>query len=416
MNDQWPVDRADASDPAEPAALTADDRRAHERWALELSSLPTAAGREGRVVRWIERWVAARPELRIVRDDAGNMIVEHAEAPDPSEQRPLLIASHLDHPAFVVEGMLGESAARLSFRGGVLDAYFQSAPIDIVLGGEGLDESETVRATVVEAGKPDPYRACVCEFASPADAVRVSVGDIGRWAMPGPAIEEGELRTHACDDLAALAASLAALDALRARDDARHARLLLTRAEEVGFIGAIHACRGGFLPRGSRVLMLENSRSFPESPVGGGPVVRVGDRLSIFDPAFTGALVKLCERIDERRRPENAKPGEGFRFQRKLMPGGACEATVYHAWGFEASCVCLPLGNYHNMADLERVQAGDEEAVAKARCDREFIAVADYHGLVDLLIESALGLGTVKPMRDRLDTMYDERKAVLTGG
>ena len=33
------------------------------RYALELADLPTAAGREQRVVAWIERWVAARAGL-----------------------------------------------------------------------------------------------------------------------------------------------------------------------------------------------------------------------------------------------------------------------------------------------------------------------------------------------------------------
>ena len=37
------------------------------------------------------------------------------------------------------------------------------------------------------------------------------------------------------------------------------------------------------------------------------------------------------------------------------MPGGACEATAFSAYGYESTCLCLPLGNYHNMHDIDVV-------------------------------------------------------------
>ena len=61
-----------------------------------------------------------------------------------------------------------------------------------------------------------------------------------------------------------------------------HVALLFTRSEEIGFIGAIGAAREGTVPKGARLVCLENSRSFPhDSPIGAGPIVRVGDRLSV---------------------------------------------------------------------------------------------------------------------------------------
>ena len=62
-------------------ALSANTRRTHERWLMELTSLPTASGREDRVIAWIARWVAARRNLVLTRDRAGNLLVRQAVRP-----------------------------------------------------------------------------------------------------------------------------------------------------------------------------------------------------------------------------------------------------------------------------------------------------------------------------------------------
>ncbi|MEZ6210536.1 MAG: hypothetical protein R3B46_04715 [Phycisphaerales bacterium] len=36
------------------------DRATAEQWLLELTSIPTAAGREDRVIAWIREWVGGR--------------------------------------------------------------------------------------------------------------------------------------------------------------------------------------------------------------------------------------------------------------------------------------------------------------------------------------------------------------------
>jgi len=326
---------------------------------------------------------------------------------DADESRPpLLITAHLDHPAFVVDGMVGDAAVRLAFRGGVLDPYFRDAPIDIITG-----DDRVIGARIVQAGPATPFRACVAELETdePDAAIAIAPGDIAVWRMDPPLIEGGLIHTHACDDLAAVAAALCAFDELRAVPAAAHVRLLFTRAEEVGFIGAIWALKNATVAPESRMILLENSRAFPDSPIGAGPVVRVGDRMSTFSPVLTAAISKAAEDL-ERARKDSPTP---FRWQRKLMPGGACEATAYQAWGHEAACICLPLGNYHNMADLERVQAGDPVAIAQARCDREFVALADVEGLIDLLIAIGAHLADAPSLVARLETMYNERASVL---
>ena len=98
------------------------------------------------------------------------------------------------------------------------------------------------------------------------------------------------------------------------------------------------------MPRGSRVIALENSRSFPDSPIGGGPIVRVGDRLSIFTPWLTNACAKRAEELAgapaQPTASQTAASAAGkMRWQRKLMAGGACEASVFCAYGYDATCL-----------------------------------------------------------------------------
>jgi endoglucanase len=194
------------------------------------------------------------------------------------------------------------------------------------------------------------------------------------------------------------------MERLRESPGAAHVRLLFTRAEEIGFIGAIAACKLGTIPKNARIIALENSRSFDDSPIGGGPIVRVGDRLSIFNAALTGAIAKVAENL-------NGK--SALVWQRKLMAGGACEASVFQAYGYESTCVCLPLGNYHNMENLTRVQAGDEAAIASAKAGAETISVSDYRGMIALLEACALGLEEVEPLISRMERLYLEKAFVL---
>src|SRR5690606_10566888 len=168
-----------------------------------------------------------------------------------------------------------------------------------------------VGATVASLTEGEPFNDVAARLDRPAE---VTVGDVATWELPGPEILDtdngaGEthacLHTPACDDLAALAAALSALEELRllraAGERTADARVLLTRAEEIGFVGAIGAARSGTMPKNARVLALENSRSFPhDSPIGGGPIVRVGDRISVFSPQLTSAVAAVAEDLFQR--------------------------------------------------------------------------------------------------------------------
>jgi endoglucanase len=389
-----------------------DRRPTHHRWLTELTAIPTAAGHEHRVVDWITRWSAERPDLTLTRDPVGNLVL--APRTPWSDEPPIYITAHLDHPAFVVERAIAPATLELAFRGGVMDDYFPGARVAI----HSSDALPLLTTITEKIEAPDShFKHFHADLDAPSDAPRP--GDVGVWDLPAPEIIDGQLHTNACDDLAAVAAALATCDELLrlagAGEPVQNVRILFTLAEEVGFVGAIGACRNATMPADSRVIALENSRSFDDSPIGGGPIVRVGDRMSVFSPTLTGAIAKRAEEIaggpaQPTAQQKNADRPK-WRWQRKLMAGGACEATVFTAFGYEATCLCLPLGNYHNMADLTAVQAGTN--TTPPRVGREHIALADFDGLVDLLIGCAQSLERTPAMLDRLERLWTERAHII---
>ena len=370
-----------------------------EQLLLDLTTIPTAAGHENRVQAFLDSWLSKRARnVKWKRDRAGNLLIRHR---NPGRKQPLLITANLDHPAFVVRGVDGLEVD-LEFRGGVQDVYFENARIELF---DSRDQRSTARITNLDS-KAKPFKTARARLSRKSPDL--TAGDIGRWAFPKATISAGRLRTDACDDLAAVAAALTAFDSIRKRKGCEHVGLLFTVAEEVGFLGAIEVARnatsgrGGLIPRSSRLICLENSRSFAESPIGGGPIVRVGDRISVFSPSLTNIISHVCT--------EETKRDPGFTWQRKLMPGGACEATAFSTFGFESTCLCLPLGNYHNMADVDEVMSGK----TPARVKREEIGMSDFHGLVRMLDLIARKLDDADgSVRTLLDDLYEKRRFVM---
>lgn len=405
---------------------------------LAVTAIPSASGREEGVVAFVRRWVGERPDLTLKADPAGNLVIgfrpaarRGGRAKAGARPAPLFFTAHMDHPAFVVEKVRtvrsshGGPTVELSFRGGVMDVFFEHAPITIHTEGGPVPA-----ALVGPAGAASPLgKMYLAEVDDPEGLLvgDIKVGDVATWQLPPAEIDaRGMLHTLACDDLSAVAACLCVLERLRGLRAAgarvEHARVLLTRSEEIGFIGAIAACRHKTMPRGSRVIALENSRAFADSPIGGGPIVRVGDRLTVFTPWLTAACGQRAEELfggasSPASSQTRAQSTARRPWQRKLMAGGACEASVFCHYGYDATCLCLPLGNYHNMANLDELQAGTYDAtlLGPPRCAREFVHTQDFLGLVDLLVglaEALPGPGRSE-FGARVDKLFREKQHVL---
>ena len=352
-------------------------RATAERWLAELANLPTAPGLEHMVVDWVTRWVARRDDLELDRDLGGNVFVTqrgHSRVP------PVLAVAHMDHPAFV----LLDGDGHFEFRGGVDAPYFTDAEIVLVSRTDGPSGRVIEYDPETGSGR--------AEFLG-----EVAPDDIAMWRFDDTSQKAGRFRAPACDDLAGVAAALAALDRARGVPGLRHFGVMLTRAEEVGLIGAIHAAKEGTIQEGSRLLSIETSRELPNAPIGDGPIIRIGDRATVFDHDLSNRLCDAARRA-------------GIAHQRKLMDGGGCEATAFGAYGYRATGLCLALGNWHNRGNLTEVEAGDLEAAVPKL---EEISVDDFHGLIDLLLIAAVAVDEGLSTSSSLDDLYESNRQYL---
>lgn len=354
-----------------------------------MTNLPTATGHEAGVAEHLRAW-AAGLGLDVAADGCGNLTVRRPGVDGPNS---VYFTAHLDHPAFVVETVESETTLLARFRGGVGDAYFVEAGVR--MGARAGRITDLLETRAQAAGKnPNADQLVRVQFDAPHNA---TCADFLTWDLPASRIADGLLHAPVCDDLAAVAAMLPAYERLlEAPETMGDVRLFFTLAEEVGFVGAIGACREKTIPMDALVVNLENSKAQPEAPIGAGPIVRVGDRISVFDPALTFAVGQVAENL--------AKDQPEFKWQRKLMPGGACESTAFMLWGHRAAALCLPLGNYHNQDEANRKIAP------------EFIAVADYLGLVELLVALGKNLQTAPGtagLKERLEKRFEALAPII---
>jgi putative aminopeptidase FrvX len=109
-------------------------------------------------------------------------------------------------------------------------------------------------------------------------------------------------------------------------------------------------------------------------------------------------------------RLSDAATRAGIVHQRKLMDGGGCEATAFGTYGYEATGLCLALGNWHNRGNLSEVEAGDKRAAVPML---EEISVDDFHGLIELLLVAATAFDEARSRTASLDELYESNRHYL---
>ena len=303
-----------------------------------------------------------------------------------------VFTAHMDHPGFVAREMIDQRHLRADFRGWVKVEYVRGT--DVLF----FDGTREIRGIVAETTVENydqravPHEVIV-EVEGPVAAGSPGMFDLGEGRYDG-----GKFYCRALDDLGGAAACLAMLDELHRRPPSAPVAVLLTRAEEEGFIGCIAVCKDGkLLKKSDRVVAIECSSVQPAAPQGHGVIIRVGDRTSVFNSGLTYFLGQQADELKKR--------DASFRHQRALMPGGTCEATVYDIYGYTAASLCVALGNYHNM-DTHRQQLG-----------AEFIDVADWRNMVKLFVRLANRGHEFKPghaeLKARVLKRFDRLKKFL---
>ena len=277
----------------------------------QVMETPTAPFHEYHMAATIRSLLAPLPHVTLDEDSFGNLIVRYQRGRKPAK---LAFAAHLDHPGWVKNAQDPENGEP-EFLGGV---------------------------------PKDRLEKCAVKW----------FGDFGMWDLPAYELtKDGLIRSRACDDLIGCVEIVALFHELERLEAEATCYGLFTRAEEVGFIGAVQLAKKWPLPKGVRFVSLETSAPRGGAEMGKGPVVRVGDRLSVFDDAVTAELL-------------DAATAEKIEVQRALLDGGSCEATATQLWGIPSAAMSVILGNYHNCdpdggIDVEYVSLADVKALIK---------------------------------------------------
>jgi endoglucanase len=355
--------------------------------ARRLLSHPAAPYHEQATRREVER-ICSEHGLDFRRDAFGNVVVQLQTAP---KERAIVLAAHLDHPGFEIVRKIGNGRWLARFCGGVPDEYFRAGvPVRLMPGGARGKLGRVVN----RKQRAYEVHATGTVTTSPSFAV---------WELEDFAVRGDRIYARACDDLIGVASILATLIELKRSRARVNVMAALSRAEEVGFGGALTLGGSRGLPGDALVISLETSHELPGVQMGQGVILRVGDRSSVFSPIGMRFLSEVAANLNGAGRTTSNRK-QKFLFQRGLMSGGTCEGTAYQELGFQTAAVCVALGNYHNCAPGKKIAS-------------EYVSIADACGMVSLLVATARQMPhfetLVRRLPDRLEKLAREAQSKL---
>ncbi|MBY0472031.1 hypothetical protein K2X30_12770 [bacterium] len=350
-----------------------------ESTLFDILSQPTAPFRESYVISTFQKLFDAE-KVPYFLDPIGNIVVgvkskaEYLKLVRAKEAEPLrFFIAHTDHPGFHGVNWKSPTELEIQWHGGSPTAGIEGSSVWLA-DANGLKESgEFISAELIPSGRG--ISKGVVRVKRPIDIAAPKL--FGGFQFRAPVWKEGELvYTKAADDLVgAFCIASIAIDffakAKKKRGKAKPPFLgLLSRAEEVGFIGTIGHLELGWLAQAKRPLLcvsLETSRTLPGADIGKGPVVRLGDRMTVFNTGALKVFGDLAQKV---------LPGQ---HQKRVMDGGACEGSAATAYGIPTVGISVPLGNYHN----QNFEGGPDAKVSLGPAP-EFVHEKDIAGLLTL--------------------------------
>lgn len=289
----------------------------------------------------------------------------HAQLSRGTAQRALVLVAHTDHPGFLVSEARGREG-RVRVSGGIRAKAF-ARPVAVIVHDDA--GSAPIRA-VIDDYVPDLDDA----HNSPGHARIRAEGTLApdQWAvldLPGLEVDGEDLKLRAADDLAGCALIVEAMRLLQSESRPFDVHAAFTRAEETGLFGARLIAEQELIPKDAYVVSIEASNA-RYAPAGEGIVVRVGDLHNTFSNEAERYLRVAQEQL----------ASAGLPTQRRLLPGGTCEASAFVRLGWIATGIALPNVNYHNQAD--------DGSFAP-----EIVRLVDVIGGIALLAEAAVAAG-----------------------
>ncbi|MEM7147990.1 MAG: M20/M25/M40 family metallo-hydrolase [Verrucomicrobiota bacterium] len=303
------------------------DTRTIKRILKRVLASPTAPFHEYHVRDTIVELLSGLRHVAVKEDGFGNLLATYRRG---RKRGHFVYGAHMDHPGWVKMGdgekaeYRAEDGTGWNFLGGVPKSYRE---------------------------KPRMVR----------------FGEFAMWDLPAMEEREGRVYSRACDDLVNCATMVCLLTELERSGAEVTVHAVFTRAEEVGFVGATRLAREWPFGEGAVFVSLETSSPVPEAEFGAGPVLRVGDRLSIFDHEVTGFFAEVAE-------------AGKIPVQRLLLNRGACEASAFQAFGIRTAGMSILLGNYHNCGEGGRIEP-------------EYVSWADVRAMVRLITRATMEAG-----------------------
>lgn len=348
------------------------------KFLFQLLSQPSAPFRE-QAVRGLLLTLLQRRKIPHFIDPIGNLVVGADSRADylrlvngKSAEPVRLFIAHMDHPGFHGYRWLSERLLEVKWYGGSPTRFLSGAPVWLA-DEDGYIEQGVLRKPVLNPGRRYLQSAEVqLKSKSLYESHRQASSLYGGWKFRKPVWQQGKrIYTRAADDLVGVYAIIETAIAEYAksrRSGPRPFLGLITRGEEVGFVGCVGHLQLGWLSQATRpvvAISLEASRTLPGAEIGKGPVLRLGDWRTVFSSGGLKILSDLGAKL---------LPGK---HQRRIMDGGSCEASATTAWGLETIGMSVPLGNYHNQS-LE----GGPESRGPYGPAPEFVHVDDIDGMV----------------------------------
>ncbi|WP_455199360.1 hypothetical protein [Kaarinaea lacus] len=372
---------------------------------------PAAPFRETHVINCVSQHLHSAG-VPFFFDPAGNLIIgaenkqQYLRLLQKKVKEPVRVfIAHMDHPGFHGVRWISNRQLEIKWHGGSPIKHLSGARVWVSSDSGDVEEGRLSNIKL-HPSKLSLGTATV-RFTSFADEFRAQKAKAlyGGFSFRSHVWIRGKrVYTRAADDLVGVFCIVAmAIDLFRKHGQATPFIGLLTRAEEVGFVGAVRHLELGWLKKARRPVVcvsLEASRNLPGAVLGKGPVVRQGDRRTTFESNALQVLSELASKI----LPD--------RHQRRVMDGGSCEATATTAWGLPTVGITLPLGNYHNQGLDGGMDCPREDGPAP-----EFVHLDDIEG--ELMLCKALmknGLNWQDPwteLRTRLQKISNKYNKLI---
>ena len=169
----------------------------------EVCSIPTAPFAEQYVVRYVEKFVAARRGLKLSRDQAGNLLIEARQKPRRRGPR-WVFAAHMDHPGFVARRRIDAKTLEADFRGWVRIDYVRGTRVRFFEA-----DGREITGVVTEATSTRHDRLTVPDKVRVRVSSAVSRGCPGMFDQGAGRVRGNKFHSRGVDDQGGMASALA---------------------------------------------------------------------------------------------------------------------------------------------------------------------------------------------------------------